>query len=77
MPTLADLLPLDEFDPKTAQVLLGDSPAFRNMQADIVAMLKARIQVRGRGNDRTAPRARRGLPPRPSVVWWLGTRAPD
>ena len=47
MPTLKDLLPLEEFETRTAQVLLGDNPTFREVQADIVAMLKTHIQESG------------------------------
>jgi hypothetical protein len=47
MPRLSDLEPFDEFDPRTAQILFGDNPTFREMQGDIVAMLKTRIQESG------------------------------
>jgi hypothetical protein len=47
MPRLSDLEPLDEFDPETAQVLLGDNPIFRQNQGELVALLKARIQESG------------------------------
>ena len=42
-----DLEPLDEFDPTTAQVLLGDSPTIRKGQAEFVLLLKQRIQESG------------------------------
>jgi hypothetical protein len=47
MPTLEDLLPLEEFDTRRAQVLLGDNPTFREVQADIVTMLKTNIRESG------------------------------
>ncbi len=47
MPKPSDLGPLDEFDPETAQALLGDSPTFRRTQGEIVASLRQRIQESG------------------------------
>ena len=47
MPTLGDLLPLDESDPRTAQILLGDNPSFRESQRELVALVKQRIQESG------------------------------
>lgn len=39
--------PLDEFDPHTAQVLLGDNPTFRQNQREFVASVKERIRESG------------------------------
>jgi hypothetical protein len=47
MTTLDDLLPLDEFDPRTAQILLGDNPSFRESQTELVALVKQRIHEAG------------------------------
>ena len=47
MPRLSDLQPLDEFNPETAQVLLGDNPKFRREQAEMVARVKQCISESG------------------------------
>jgi hypothetical protein len=53
MPTLKDLLPLEEVETRTAQVVLGDNPIFREVQSDIVAMLKTHIQESGEPSHRS------------------------
>lgn len=47
MPSLADLEPLDEFDARTAQILLGDNPAFRESVSEQVALLEQLITDSG------------------------------
>jgi hypothetical protein len=39
--------PQDEFDPHTAQVLLGDNPTFRQSQREFVASVKEHIRESG------------------------------
>src|SRR5688572_19344212 len=44
MPNMADLIAnMDEFDPTTAQILLGDNPHFREAQRDILEMIRERV----------------------------------